>query len=211
MFKRKSKTAAFTPWRPNFRQVESLPDIKVVRTDFLLNFVAVTVAAILLGLLVQDVYASMVHGANARDLRSKLEDRRSENTRNLSRSAEFSRQSRQVEEASAFVKVPVTPHDLLLEIASKKPKSIILSSLSYSTATVTVGRATNLQFSVVINATVSGTADEVTGEVDTFRRTLEESPLLKPNLKAIELRSLSRNPQTGTFNLALALDLLPAK
>ena len=47
----RNKIVVQPSWHPNFRIVETLPDTKVIRTDFAFNGVFVVIAVVLLGLL----------------------------------------------------------------------------------------------------------------------------------------------------------------
>ena len=46
----KTKKSVELPWHPNFRDLSALPDIKVVRSVFFVNFVALTATLILTGI-----------------------------------------------------------------------------------------------------------------------------------------------------------------
>ena len=50
---KKSKQAAEAPWHQDFRNVDALPDIKVIRTRFFVNLIAVVVPLFIATLWVQ--------------------------------------------------------------------------------------------------------------------------------------------------------------
>ena len=58
---KKDAVTAQPNWHPNFRIADSLPDLKVVRTDFFINAISLSLAAVavfLLAMLIQAMNAA---------------------------------------------------------------------------------------------------------------------------------------------------------
>ena len=64
----KPKKVVQTNWHPDFRNVDALPDIKVVRTEFFVNILTVTIAFVLLFYLGFHEYSGISLGSQIYEL-----------------------------------------------------------------------------------------------------------------------------------------------
>jgi hypothetical protein len=111
------KRTVTRPWRQDFRDVSALPDIKVVRTHFLLNLVAALFFVILLGLVLYQEYAISARRAELALVRDSIATASAADRKNLEASALFKREAAQVAEAVKFAGESIRPEVLLAELA----------------------------------------------------------------------------------------------
>lgn len=211
MARGKSKGPQQPAWRPNFRNAETLPDIKVVRTHFLINVAAVSLAAALLIFLAYREYliADMAETVNA--TRANIAASASSDRRNVRASGEFQKLEREVSEVSKFLNVPVAPDELILVLASVQPPEMILDSLSFSPSVTRQGRRETIRYQIVLNGTVAdapGTgARPATDIITEYRNAFGQLDLLAPYFENSELSGFSRNELLGLFNFTIRVTL----
>ncbi len=111
------KKISVRPWRQDFRDVATLPDIKVVRTHFILNLSAALFFVILLGLVLYQEYAISARGAELALVRDSIATASSADRRNQEASALFKREAAAVAEAAKFANDAIRPEVLLAELA----------------------------------------------------------------------------------------------
>lgn len=211
---RKNKKSEHPLWRPDFRDMESLPDIKVIRTDFLLNVVSVSLATALLGLLLYREYRSIQLGGEIGDVVVNIESNRAANQENLRMSREFAAIQKSMDEVVRFHNVPVTPDRLLTEVAAMQPDSVILESTNFSGGNEGKGDNMKVLYTLVLSGTVKHTLDHPAPQaISLYRSSLEELPSLKAYFLESELTGFTRNDALGVFNFTIRLKLneAPAK
>lgn len=212
MARKHKKTAAANAWRPNFRNAEKLPDIKVVRTDFLLNLVTVSIAVILAGLVGFREYRIMsLSRANER-LQENIAAGAEEDRVNVQRSSEFQRISQSSGEVAKFLNMPVEPDVLLYQIAGAQPEEVILDSINFTPTVERQGRREIVKFNLVLNGTVTDAPERSATEIiTTYRNAFGNLEALKDYFQSSELSGFSRNEVLGnfTFTIRVVLTLEP--
>lgn len=207
MLKRKPKTISQPAWRPNFRITEELPDTKVIRTDFLLNFIFVALA-LLAGVYLLNIQLqiwSLKSSINSYEERIAAGD--ADNKKFLRQSADFEKQSKNLKEVLDFVRAQVPPTNLLEALQNSRPEQLILTSVSVSPRSVIQGRNRNNYYDVTVNGNVIGAAAEATAMVDQFKEDFSESAFIKPILVNSQLVTLTRDQRLGTFSVVLKFEL----
>ncbi len=207
MLKRKPKTISQPAWRPNFRITEELPDTKVIRTDFLLNFIFVALA-LLAGVYLLNIQLqiwSLKSSINSYEERIAAGD--ADNKKFLRQSADFEKQSKNLKEVLDFVRAQVPPTNLLEALQNSRPEQLILTSVSVSPRSVIQGRNRNNYYDVTVNGNVIGAAAEATAMVEQFKEDFSESAFIKPILVNSQLVTLTRDQRLGTFSVVLKFEL----
>ncbi len=201
---RKAKNVVQPNWHPDFRNAETLPDIKFVRTDFLLNFVAVFVFLVLLFYNAQNEYSAYSLNGEIAMLKDKIAQRRSDNDLNLKRSADFEELAKRADELANFVKNPVSPPLFLLTLANKLPsRNILLQSIRFQDRTEKIARKTIRYKGITLTGSLIGSSAEATQMINDYKQTLESMEIWKGTLDRVELESLSRDKMLGTFKYTI--------
>ena len=200
----KAKNVVQPNWHPDFRNAETLPDVKFVRTDFLLNFIAVFVLLVLLFYNVQNEYSAISLNREITMLKDKIVQKRSDNDRNLKLSADFEELSKKAEELAKFVQNPVSPPLFLLTLANKVPsRNILLQSIRFQDRTEKIGRKTIRYKGITLTGSLTGSSAEATQMINDYKQTLESMEIWKGTLDRVELDSLSRDKQLGIFKYTI--------
>ncbi len=139
--KKKSEAAAVPlvpPWHPNFRNVEKLPDIKVVRTAFFVNFAAITLLVVALGYLGFDEWRTrgLKTQRDQWDAQIARDKRVSDQAVALYR--RFQAEEAKIAEVDAFVQSKPTISVLVMRLAETLPDNVALDSLDFRDAGLTM-------------------------------------------------------------------------
>ncbi len=197
-------------WHPNFRNSEALPDIKVIRTDFLVNGLAVAISVGLLFIVAHNEFDGRSLSREITDLNSKISAKAALNENNLKLSAEFDTLSNQYTELNNFLSVPVAPSRLMMAISETLPREILLQTINYTDQPVVVESKNVMSKAINFRGSVSGSLEHPATQIVTdYIKTIEKLEILKDRLNKIELVSLVRNPQLGLFNCVIRIELKP--
>lgn len=191
-------------WRPNFVNPSKLPDIKVIRTDFIINSIAVTLLIGAAALLIQKEYRIWVLSNTIEGLEEQVTEASPANEANLKKSSEFRDVAKDVAEVEAFFLAPFTAHEFLAELAQLRPESLIFNEVSLREVE---GDGRTVTYRIRISGEVRHLTD-----LDAFKGMLDGWDMLD-----VEGYSLSvdesvgdRDDATGIFPYRLSVDLLPA-
>ena len=138
----KSKKVVQINWHPDFRNVDALPDIKVIRTDFFVNILTVPIALALIFYLGYHEYNEIALGAQISELDTKITSKNTKNTKNLSSSSKFDNISKQIVELEEFVDSPINTTEFLTFLGEALPHEMFLTSISYYDREFTKGKKT---------------------------------------------------------------------
>lgn len=187
LLKKKTEAAApaVSPWHPNFRNFERLPDTKVVRTAFFINGAAVVVAAVLLLFVAYREYG-------LRDLRSQVADWQQQIDRDkagsdqaIAQFKKFQAEAARVAEIDAFLTAKPVVSDLLIRLGGTLPHNIAIDAFEL--------RPTGLR----LVASVRGAPDQASGHASNYLEQLRGNAELGKWFGDIALLNIDRNPQTG--------------
>ncbi|MGJ8640836.1 MAG: hypothetical protein ACSHYA_15710 [Opitutaceae bacterium] len=202
-----SKTAkdAHPNWRPDFCNQATLPDIKVVRTNFLINFLSVTAALVAVYFMVEREYRAHSLTQTVAVLEQQVASARKTNNANLSLSTEFKKISSKVVDLQQFFSTPFEAHSFMARIVELCPAGLVIQDLSYSEVFPDTGKAKKVS-EYLIN--ISGEVDDplILGE---FKTSLESSGIFEVgDLGAIIDESLQRRVvDTGIFPYRITIKL----
>ncbi|MFQ3223929.1 MAG: hypothetical protein ACI8Z5_000168 [Lentimonas sp.] len=194
-------------WRPNFKIQATLPDIKVVRTDFIINFVAIAVALIAAFTLLQREYRAHVLRGSIDDMEQRIRVSEVADNLNLKKSERFRKSAQSVVELQRFFRAPVVAHELLVEFASLKPEGLIFSQVIISELiSKPKGKgAATMAYTIII----VGDVEELT-VLDGFKGALQNSPLLSSEgFSLLVGESMqSRDAETGITPFEISISLM---
>ncbi|HBR93025.1 MAG TPA: hypothetical protein DEA90_02555 [Opitutae bacterium] len=193
-------------WRPNFVNQSELPDIKVVRTDFIINFVAITVALCVAFFLLQREYRSYTLAKTIEQMEQQIRVAEADDAENLKLSEAFRKSAQYVIEVEQFFESPLLVHELLYGLSLIKPEDLIFKSVALNESISKVGSKNVVVYNLVIN----GSAKNLT-VLDEFKNILEEDELLQISGFDLEIDETlqGRDEKTGIFPYRLAVKLMP--
>jgi hypothetical protein len=203
LLKKKTKATSATPqmpaWHPSFRNYERLPDIKVIRTVFFVNAVAVTVAFTMFTVLIFKEYHLHSLRRQVADVRAQSDRDKPGSDQAIALFKKFQSEEKKILEIDAFLKARPLLSDLLLQIGRTLPKNIALNSLDVH------------DNGLVMRGTVRGAPELASGEASNYVEQLRGDRAIKVLFDEVTLTSISRNGQTGRLSVELFLKFKRAK
>lgn len=203
--KKKSDAAAAAPlvpaWHPNFRNVEKLPDIKVVRTSFFVNGTAITIALALATYFTIDQW-------QLRSLRNQIADTEARIERDQRPSAaakglftKFQAEETKLAEVEAFVNGRPVTSPLFLRLVETAPaENVALDVIDLRTDGL------SLRF------TVRGRTEVAIGRATAYLEKLKADPELTALFDEIRFATApAPNPSTGRVSGEFFMRLKDAK
>ncbi len=203
----KSKKVVQTNWHPDFRNVDALPDIKVIRTDFFVNILTVTIALASIFYLGYHEYNGIALGSQISELDNKITAKNTENNKNLSFSSKFDNFSKKIVELEQFVDSPIDTAEFLTFLGEAIPHEMLLTSISYFDREFTEGKKTFVLFIINIRGAAHGSAETATQTVYDFINKLENLEMFEAILYNTELDSMVRDDALGLFNFSTVIQL----
>ena len=205
---RRNKKTEHALWRPDFRDAETLPDIKVIRTDFLLNLVAISIAFAMLSFFAYREYRAFGLAKQVDGLTQNIAENQKQDELNVARSKEFAALQRSMVEVIRFDNVPVAPAPLLADLAEIQPESIILERVNFSGAIEKQGKKKSVQYTMVLGGTVEHTEARPASVVITeYLEALEELPSIAPYFIESAQPGFDRNESLGLFLFTIRVTL----
>jgi hypothetical protein len=186
-------------WHPNFRNFERLPDTKVVRTAFFINTAAIAVAA---GMLLWVGYKEYTnHSIREQIARAEadIEANKKQNAEATRLSKLFVEQAKKLEEAEAFVAVPITPFEYVTILGQTVPKEIQIDYLD--TRLSDPGRPAQFQ----LRGRVAGSPDQASGVASNYVDMLRAHPRFGEVFESINLNRINRDSSGLVFEIALTV------
>ena len=117
----KPKKVVQTNWHPDFRNVDALPDINVVRTEFFVKILTVTIAFVLLFYLGFHEYSGISLGSQIYELDSKISSKKNGNSKNLGSSSKFNKVAKKIFEVKEFMDSPIDTTEFLTFLGEAYP------------------------------------------------------------------------------------------
>lgn len=213
----KQKRTVDIPWHPDFRDVSNLPDIKLVRTDFLLNSICV---AIFLSAAIFFV-VNFLNAKNFKDnndlLKEVIEKERMANQKAFKQNKVFIKESKLVQTFNAFMHPSINPLTFILEISNLKNEKMIFSSVSYiEKSNPDAGSQKNKNKKISpksyvfsIKGSIYGTYDESLGILNRYMASISSNSTIKSFVKSIEMASLKRDALIDLFTYQIDLTVDP--
>lgn len=190
---KKDPVLAQTYWHPNFRIAESLPDLKVVRTDFFINAISLSLAAVALFFLVIREYKTFNLKSEIATWEEKIESSRTQNLGFLKLNAEFKNEMVKFEEVRDFVATDLKVTDFLAALGPTIPESLDLDSMAFGGERV------------VIRGTILGNSETASIALSDYLDVLREHPGIGPNFADISLTSLVRDARSEALSFEIVL------
>ena len=134
MKKRPKKNAplADLSWRPDFRDAESLPDIKTVRTSFFVSALAMSIAVISLMQVGFHEYRILSAKGKVDVMNAEIASRQGVHAKAIGMNNQFLEKSRRIDEIDTFESDQMIASDLLLEVGASILPGMALMSVEFN-------------------------------------------------------------------------------
>ncbi len=195
-------------WRPNFVTVADLPDIKVIRTGFVINFFSLVLMLLVGFAVLQREYRVHVLNQTIADIEQRIRVADADDARDLSLSGEFRNAAAHIVEVEKFYAQPFFVQDFLIELTQMRPEQLIFQQLSL----VESFRKEGSEQTITYRINIAGDVRSLT-VLDQFKGELSNWHLLNRDRYALRIdESLEgRDPNTGIFPYILQITLEPVQ
>ncbi len=194
MKKSKNEIPTFDPnWHPNFRVVDELPDLKVVRTDFFVNIATASIAIICVLFLGFREYQGASIRNSIASWEQQIEEGSVKNRAYLKMSAEFEKAGKKVEEVEQFVTQDLVASNLLVALSKSIPGDIVFSNISLS------------EKKVNLFGSIRGRSEEASHNLSGYLDALREDSDIGPHCEDISLTSLQRDEKGSGLQFEITL------
>ena len=186
-------------WRPDFRDLASLPDIKTVRTSFFVNTVAIGVATALLLFVVQREWSVMGTNNSLKDVEARISATEPESNLAKVAFAKFQTEEKKFNEVQAFVEDQFRLPDFMLRIGQIMPAGVSIRRIDYR------GPGKD----ILVTGSVEGLDSSASDIASAFVKTLQSDTALSKDITSVALANLARNVEEGALNMELLFTLKP--
>lgn len=197
-------------WRPDFKIQSTLPDIKVVRTDFIINAIAVALMLIAGFTLLQGEYRAYSLHRSIASMQQSIGETKANNNQNLKGSERFRESAQSVMELQRFFRAPLVAHELLAELARLKPAGLIFSRVMFSSAIIKQKEKDPAESQMTYEINITGDTRGLMA-LTQFKATLQASSSLSPaGFEVVVDESMQqRNAKTGITPFQVSISLTP--
>ena len=202
LLKKKSEAAAAPAvpmWHPNFRNYEKLPDIKVVRTAFFINGIAITITLGLATYFGFNEWKLRVLNAQIADQDRVIAANKPASDRAVAEFKKFQAEEAKINEVDTFLKSKPPVSDLLMHLGRILPHEIAIDNFSLRESGLT------------LRVSVRGTPEAASGITAAFIEQLRADQELLKTFGPASIANLAPNPGTGRLAVELNLPAKPAK
>jgi len=205
-------------WHPNFVNGDRLPDVKLIRTNFLLNFVGVSCALLLSFYFMAGLLSTTILRFKLGELEDDIAFKQPQNEHYIKQSNLFAKESKTLNFFKDFFVPFVDPVQLLVVISENYPEEIQFNSISFSEKDEGSNRkriknkkknGIKREYTLTIEGSIAGSYDDALDQLNNYKDKLSELSEIKPLLKDIEIKNLSRDPELGIFTYQLDILLQP--
>jgi hypothetical protein len=215
--KRSKKETTVACWRTDFRIVDELPDVKVVRTHFLINFGAIALFIIACFVVAQREYTLRGLNESTQLLEQRIQAGQRGNREALSWSKRFVDTARKVEAIQVHYRAPFKHHLFLAELAMVRPADMIFRQIAYiEIPPPPAPRSRGRQQKEVKQVSLPSYKIELRGDVrelhilDQLKTLLVDFPYGNDSYRVEVTESVQPRTDTGIFPFAVEIRLLPS-
>ncbi len=185
-------------WHADFRNLERLPDTKVVRTTFFVNTASIAgTLALLLWTGYREYHIRTLDNQIA-ESQQQIDSHIKQNREALRLSQVFIGEEKKLHEAEAFLRAPISPSEFIDLVGQTLPKEI---SIEY--AETRLADTKNQVF--ILRGLVAGTRDQASGSASSYVDTLRTNPRLGSVFEPIVLEKLNPDGSSGLLAFEISL------
>lgn len=205
--KKKSHKQSAPSWHPNFRIAEGLPDIKVIRTDFLINSVGILIPLVLIGMLIYSHVTESTLEARIAALDAIVAQREPQNNRFLQHNRTFNDEAKKLNEVSSFLSQGTDPVALLIDFVELRPEFIAYRQVSIRRENRQIAKNQTAPFkAITLTGSLRGSAAEELLQMDVFADMLRNHPQFGHLVTDIQT-SVQRNVAADVFDFTMNISL----
>lgn len=185
-------------WHPDFRIAASLPDNKVVRTDFIINGVALAILAVVVWMFYsREVQLDQATEEVARWV-ADIEANKPKYSEALGLQREFSEAEKRITEVAAFTKSPVEIAELINKLGTSLPRLVAID---------VVERKEDV---FVIRGTIVGASERATGIANSYLDALNADTYFAQRFEGIRLNNINREARSNRLFFEIGMKLKTA-
>lgn len=203
---RGKKGKEFAAWHPDFRISDDLPDIKAVRTDFIINIGSAALALALLFFIASREAHIHTLGNELAALKEEQSRLAPENEKAVALNSQFLKQKQIVDDLAKFYDVPVDIPRFLADIGTIRPADISFSEIAYQE----IQQANKENVTRSYRIFLRGQTRDLQ-EIDVLKDVLGELPYLEEVGARITEGSNPRNPVLNTFGFSVEVRFSPGE
>lgn len=208
----KKKKAIQKSWRPDFRNVQTLPDTKVIRTGFLLNFVGLSLAAICLTMYGIREFTLQDLAKSVKELEAQVEGATSSDRQALDTNKKFVQSAEIVSEAIAFDAEPIEYHAFLAEGRDAVQNGMQLTNITLRHSGGEPGKTGIPPFDIeIVGKVLENPAVTPAQTLSNFQESIIGMKSLSEEEMEIEIVQFSRNNEFGYFDFTLLIKITVEK
>lgn len=182
-------------WHPDFRNVATLPDNKVVRTDFIVNGVALAVLLLMAwAFYSREVQLTAATSESARWI-ADIEASKPKFNEALGLQREFTEAEKRLEEVAAFTKSPVEIAELINRLGGSLPKLVAIDVVE------------RRDDSFVIRGTIVGASERATGIANAYLDALNADAYFAQRFEGIRLNNINREAKSNRLFFEIGMKL----
>ena len=204
-FSFKKRSVSKVKWHADFRLVDALPDTKVIRTKFLVNFIFLGLFCILLGFIGYREINKIGLRQSIESLQAEVDTRSGPNRQLAILSRDFRFLSNRLDDVNKFVEIPIRPAWLIVELSRIRTPDIVYDVIGYEHFWKT-GVNTEV-FRVRLSGKGRTTAD--IAELKSRLAILEVAEGWQ--IEVAEEGNPSKDTTSGIFSFVIALDISKVK
>jgi hypothetical protein len=207
---RKNKKNTQKLWRPDFREVQTLPDTKVIRTGFLLNFMAIAVTVAVVVVFAFREYELQSSSQAVSALEAEVADNSSANRGILESNKRFKQSSALMEEVVAFDRKIVDYPALVKQVALAVPEGLVFNQLEISASDEAAGKDKVAPLLLEISGRITAAGSRTPSQILTdFQEKLTAMDCVAGRELGMELTRFNRNNEFGFFDFTLHVLIPP--
>lgn len=202
-------------WHPDFRITESLPDIKVVRTTFLVNFIMISVALVLAMLVALREVNLISKSSQISQLEQDISQRRADNTQAIRTNKEYQAESALAKDVATFYENVYDIPEIFKALSNACPDNIYFQSMAFSHDLVYTGGKRNRKvggrtLEIKLGGVMQGRNNDDVTQINDFRTQIQELDIWNGKLKSISIPEPKGTaiPFQFEFNLTINLKQL---
>jgi ABC-type uncharacterized transport system permease subunit len=187
-----SQARLISAWHPNFRNRERLPDTKVVRTYFFVNFTAVMLVLCLALAVWYQEYRIGVLDRQVSDWRVQIAQNQKNAAEAVALSKKFAAEEKKIRELDAFLQRRVVLSQFMVHLGKSLPADLVIDSVDIR------------ETGVDLRGTAAGSPVEATGRTTAYVELLQHDSYFKDIVETKDVKQdVTRNQSSGrvTFDL----------
>lgn len=195
-------------WRPNFVRTSELPDIKVIRTGFIINFVFIVLMLAVGFYVLQREYRAHSIRQTMEAMEQRIRVAEADDAISLKLSQEFRAAAAHILDLEKFTATPFLIQEFLVQLVVMRPEKLIFKQVSVAESEQKEGS----NQIVIYRINLTGEVSSLT-LLDEFKGALSGLDLLNHQGYVLDIDETlqGRDAETGIFPYTLQITLRPEK